>query len=145
LEYDDHEIVVRMARKPGLYEKSLNLIFEWDMKERDVVGLKTAAFGESPFDGVVKSKIRSFLDELETAESVMEALQTLEQDVLQKPQIKTRYENDYFSVTYNADFIDSKTGETIFGDKEVVEFYPNSVVPAWVKEELERKYGGGSQ
>jgi hypothetical protein len=142
LEYSEKEIVLRMATKPSLYEKALNLIYDWDQQAREVTAYKTDKFGDNPFDGTSKAKVRYFLEELENADSVADALKLLQEETGVQP-IKFTFlpDQNTFSLSWKDDDYDVQSGMSILGETITVEYHATEDVPDWVLDELARKFG----
>jgi hypothetical protein len=141
LRYNDAQMLAMMADRPGLYEKALNAIFEYDPESRIPTAMKTDVFGVDPFDDDTIEAVRDFLADLGGAESVSDALSILMHDVLGKPDVRVRFTSGALVVYYSSTIVDEETGTEIVESSGRVEFVPSSSeTPDWVLSELSRKF-----
>jgi hypothetical protein len=142
LEYSEREIVLRMAAKPTLYEKALHLIYTWNQETKEVEAYKTDKFGDNPWDGESKAKVRYFLDELENADSIADALKLLQEETGTQPIRFTFSPNEnVFVLSWKDDDYEPENGMSILGETIVVTYSADAEVPDWVSDELARKFG----
>lgn len=141
LGYSEKEMVGMMATKPGLYEKVINAIFLWDQESRAATGMKTDAFGSSPYGQETIDNVRDFISELEAHNSVGDAISRLMHDVLGKPKISLRVVGGAIVVDYTTTIIDGETMEELTGDSGSARFECADDVPEWVLDYLAQKYG----
>lgn len=141
LEFTDEEMLKMMSNRPGLYSKTLNKIFNWNSLLNIPMSLKTDSFGDpdEPENPETKAALKKFIEELGLHDSVTNALEMVDKDILGKPEVSMFFSGEYLVVRFDQGYV-TEDGVEIMEDVDEIYFETDTELPGWVTEEMERKY-----
>lgn len=138
LGYTAEESIKMVADKPYLYARTLDMTLDWNQREEQPRVVKIPSLSSASEDEV-KEGLRDLLDNVETFDRQKDALRYVSESVLAEPQVDLYYDGDVIRVTCSTHAID-ENGETHMEDYQLVTFYPDSQVPSWARDKLERLF-----
>lgn len=137
--YTQEESLRKMSSRANLYTRALDEIVDWDSESRSPTAFRTDLIDVDIDDPIAPKKTREIILELESYESIGEAIRYLRNDLMQKPEISISICERDLRIRYAIQIVDSETGE-ITNDYGEILFESNDSVPDWIYEELERRY-----
>lgn len=121
--YTEEEVFSMMLDKPGLYEKSLDKIVDWDSRNKEVRGLLVDSNGDD------QGTIRRLIQDMSEYDTVSGSLSYLETDVLGEPEVELYFSEGKLVLFYQ-----------VSGDSNIVEFHPTSRVPSSIVSITSKKH-----
>lgn len=136
--YTELEMLQMMTRKPGLYERVLGRLLSWDSARNEPTDLKTDRLGEFDDMDDAREPIMELLEDLDGHERINDALSYVDNTILGRPHVHMSVQNGIIVLKYSEDDITAVDGSA--GQVEEVQFLPDKDAPAWVFDEIQRRY-----
>ena len=127
LGYDDQSILLKLAERPSFYKRLLDMAIDWNPYENEPNSILIPG-SENLTEDSAKTQLREVIENAETFDTQKDALIHFETEILHKPNISAKLDNQLIVVNYTSYSIDTE-GNFEIDKYGMIEFYPNSDVP----------------
>jgi hypothetical protein len=136
LGYDDKEIILKLAEKPSFYKRLLDLSMDWNPYSGEPDAILIPGVEDLSQDEA-KEKLKEVLENAEIFNTQKDAITHFQTEILHKPKITTKIDNDRLIVSYETYAI-GVDGSSILDNYGIIQFYPDTFVTDEVLDYLKK-------
>lgn len=139
--YSDAQILAKMASKPSLYRRALDLVMDWDFSDKRPRRLAISGDDASGEPDVSRRALRKLIADVESFPRQVDALRYIEESVLLEPVVRIYYDvQDSSVVVYYARASINQNGQQEEEESGTIKFFTHVSVPDWLSSILDSRF-----